>query len=115
MRFCPRIYERENFSINRRSKNGSKQRKAPLLSGIGEPDGAGLARRLNVEQSEADKLLAGERVGYDTARKFVYYFRGVIAQHYIDWDATEAENPLAEETEDSYTKEESEIEGEDAA
>ena len=27
------------------------------------------ARRLNVEQSEADKLLAGERVGYDTARK----------------------------------------------
>ena len=73
------------------------------------------ARRLNVEQSEADKLLAGERVGYDTARKFVYYFRGVIAQHYIDWDATEAENPLAEETEDSYTEEESETEGEDAA
>ena len=30
------------------------------------------ARRLGVEQSEADKLLAGERVGYDTARKFVY-------------------------------------------
>ena len=26
------------------------------------------ARRLRVEQSEADKLLAGERVGYDTAR-----------------------------------------------
>ena len=56
-----------------------------------------------------------ERFGYDTARKFVYYFRGVIAQHYIDWDATEAENPLAEETEDSYTEEESETGGEDAA
>ena len=72
------------------------------------------ARRLRVEQSEADKLLA-ERVGYDTARKFVYYFRGVIAQHYIDWEATEAENPLAEESEDSYTEEGNEAKGEDAA
>ena len=72
------------------------------------------ARRLGVEQSEADKLLAGERVGYDTARKFVYYFRGVIAPHYIDW-ATEAENPLAEESEDSYTEEGNEAKGEDAA
>lgn len=35
------------------------------------------ARRLGVEQSEADKLLSGERVGYDTARKFIYYFNGV--------------------------------------
>ncbi len=63
------------------------------------------ARRLGVEQSEADKLLAGERVGYDTARKFIYYFNGVIAQHYIDWDATKKENPLLE---DSYTESESE-------
>ena len=70
------------------------------------------ARRLGVEQSEADKLLAGERVGYDTAKN---YFQGVIAQHYIDWEATEAENPLAEESEDPYTEEESETEGEDAA
>lgn len=38
------------------------------------------ARRLGVEQSEADKLLSGERVGYDTARKFIYYFNGVIAR-----------------------------------
>lgn len=63
------------------------------------------ARRLGVEQSEVDKLLAGERVGYDTARKFIYYFNGVIAQHYIDWDATKKENPLLE---DSYTESESE-------
>lgn len=63
------------------------------------------ARRLGVEQSEADKLLSGERVGYDTARKFIYYFNGVIAQHYIDWDATKKENPLLE---DSYTESESE-------
>ncbi|MDD6995908.1 MAG: hypothetical protein SPH68_06195 [Candidatus Borkfalkiaceae bacterium] len=28
------------------------------------------ARRLGVEQSEADKLLTGERVGYDNAHEF---------------------------------------------
>ena len=39
----------------------------------------------------------------------------MIAQHYIDWDATEVENPLAEETEDSYTEERNETKGEDAA
>ena len=33
------------------------------------------ARRLSVEQSEADKLLAGERVGYDTARKPICWTR----------------------------------------
>ena len=70
---------------------------------------------MNVEQSEANKLLAGERVGYDTARKFVYYFRGVIAQHYIDWEATEAVNPLAELSEDAYTEEGNETKGEEAA
>ena len=53
--------------------------------------------------------------GKRSSRKFIYYFRGVIAQHYIDWDATEAENPLAEETEDSYTEEGNETKGEDAA
>ena len=37
------------------------------------------------------------------------------AQHYIDWEATEAENPLAEESEDSYTEEGNEAKGEDAA
>ena len=70
---------------------------------------------LGVEQSEADKLLAGERVGYDTAKKFIYYFNGVVAQHYIDWDATKKENPLAEESEDSYTEGEREQSVEDAA
>ena len=53
--------------------------------------------------------------GKRSSRKFIYYFRGVIAQHYIDWDATEVENPLAEESEDSYTEEESETERGDAA
>ena len=72
------------------------------------------AMRLGVEQNEADKLLAGERVGYDTARKFIYYFNGVIAQHYIDWDATKKENPLSEESDDSYTESKSEEIKEDA-
>lgn len=52
------------------------------------------AQLLGVEQSEADKLLAGERVGYDTAKKFIYFFKGEVAQHYIDWDSTGVENPL---------------------
>ena len=52
------------------------------------------AQLLGVEKSEADKLLAGERVGYDTARKFIYFFKGEVAQHYIDGDATGIENPL---------------------
>ena len=72
------------------------------------------ARRLGVEQREADKLLSGERVGYDTARKFIYDFKGVIAQHYIDCDATKKENPLSEESDDSYTESKSEEIKEDA-
>jgi len=72
------------------------------------------ARRLGVERGEGEKLLSGERVGYDTARKFIYYFNGVIAQHYIDWDATKKENPLSEESDDSYTESKSEEIKEDA-
>lgn len=53
------------------------------------------ANMLGIEQCEADKLLNGERVEYDTAHKFIYFFKGELAQHYIDWDATGVENPLA--------------------
>ena len=63
------------------------------------------ARRLRISQSEANKLLSGERVGYDTAKKFIYYFQGVIAQHYIDWESTEAENPLTEDYEENRESE----------
>ena len=39
------------------------------------------ANLLGVDKSEADKLLNGERVGYDTARKFIYFFKAELAQH----------------------------------
>lgn len=52
------------------------------------------AQLLDVDQIEVDKLLAGERVGYDTAKKFIYFFKGEVAQHYIDWDGMGIENPL---------------------
>lgn len=55
------------------------------------------ATLLNIEQSEADKLLNGERVGKDTAHKFIYFFKAELAQHYIDWNAIGVKNPLAEE------------------
>ena len=52
------------------------------------------AQLLDVDRSEVDKLLAGERVGYDTAKKFIYFFKGEVAQHYIDWDGMGIVNPL---------------------
>lgn len=52
------------------------------------------AQLLDVDQKEVDKLLAGERVGYDTAKKFIYFFKGEVAQHYINWDGMGIENPL---------------------
>lgn len=57
------------------------------------------AELLNIEQSEADKLLNGERVGKDTAHNFIYFFKAELAQHYIDWEATGVKNPLAENEE----------------
>ena len=29
-----------------------------------------------------------------TAKKFIYFFKGEVAQHYIDWDGMGIENPL---------------------
>ena len=57
------------------------------------------ANLLGVDKSEADKLLNGERVGYDTARKFIYFFKAELAQHYIDWRATGVKNPLVADNE----------------
>lgn len=57
------------------------------------------ANLIGVDKSETDKLLNGERVGYDTARKFIYFFKAELAQHYIDWQATGVKNPLAEDNE----------------
>ncbi len=65
------------------------------------------AALLNIEQSEADKLLNGERVGQDTAHKFICFFKAELAQHYIDWKATGVKNPLAED--DGYNEENKEV------
>lgn len=56
---------------------------------------AEFAKRLGVEVSEVDKMLSGEPVGYETAKRFIYYMKAHRAQHLIDWKAIGIENPLA--------------------
>lgn len=63
-----------------------------------------LANLLDVDKEEVDKLLNGERVGYDTARKFIYFFKGELAQHYINWEATGAANPLSADTKNKIVR-----------
>lgn len=63
------------------------------------------ARRLGVTVAEVDKMLSGEPVGYDTAKRFIYYLKAHRAQHLVDWEAIGVKNPLAEEIEDDdYTE-----------
>lgn len=47
-------------------------------------------------------MLSGEAVGYDTAKKFIYYLKADRAQHYIDWSAIGVDNPLEKDAEDGY-------------
>ncbi len=60
------------------------------------------ADKLGVDVTEVDKMLGGEAVGYDTARKFVYYLKADRAQHLIDWDKLGVDNPLAKDYADDY-------------
>ena len=39
-------------------------------------------------------MLSGVAVGYETARKFVYFLTANCAQYYIDWQAMGKKNPL---------------------
>lgn len=71
------------------------------------------AALLDIEKSEAEKLISGERVGYDTARKFIFFFKGEVAQHYIDWEATGVKNPLADDMEKSAEEKSEQYEKED--
>lgn len=57
---------------------------------------------LGVETAEVDKMLCGEAVGYDTAKKFIHYLKAARAQHYIDWSVIGVENPLA--ADDMFTE-----------
>lgn len=60
------------------------------------------AAQLGVDITEVDKMLSGEAVGYDTAKKFICHMKADRAQHYIDWSAIGADNPLEKDAEDSY-------------
>ncbi len=55
-----------------------------------------LAREMGVTVAEVEKLLNGETVGEETARRFVYYFGADEAVKMIDWAAIGKENPLNE-------------------
>lgn len=57
------------------------------------------ARKLDVEESEVDKMLSGTPVGIYTARKFIRFFKAEIAQRYIDWETMNIKNPLEEDEE----------------
>lgn len=62
---------------------------------------AEFANKLKVGVTEVDKMLSGEPVGYDTARKFIYYLKAERAQHLVDWEAIGVKNPLTEESENN--------------
>lgn len=52
-----------------------------------------LAREMGVAVAEIEKLLDGEAVNEETARKFIYYFGADEAMKMIDWAAIGKEKP----------------------
>lgn len=52
-----------------------------------------LAREMGVAVAEVEKLLCGEAVNEETARKFIYYFGADEAVKMIDWAAIGKEKP----------------------
>lgn len=55
------------------------------------------AIKLGVDESEVAKMFKGEEISYETARKFVYYFKAGRAQHLIDWNKLGIKNSLAKD------------------
>ena len=55
-----------------------------------------LAQEMCISQAEIEKLLNGETVSEETARRFVYYFGADESAKMIDWSAMGKENPFAE-------------------
>ena len=84
---------------------------------------ADLAHQMGVSLAEVEKMLSGETVGVNTARKFIRYFTADEAQRLIDWEAIGKENPLAceadylpadnEQPDNDYDDEENCFDGED--
>ena len=55
-----------------------------------------LAREMGVTVAEVEKLLNGETVNEETARRFIYYFGADEAVKMIDWAAIGKENPFTD-------------------
>ena len=55
-----------------------------------------LAQEMCISQAEIEKLLNGETVSEETARRFVYYFGADESAKMIDWSAMGKENPFTE-------------------
>lgn len=56
---------------------------------------AQFAAKLKVKKSEVENMLSGQAVGYDTAKKFIYFMKADKAQDFIDWKAINKKNPLS--------------------
>ena len=55
-----------------------------------------LAREMGVTVAEVEKLLNGETVNEETARRFIYYFGADEAVKMIDWAAIGKQNPFTD-------------------
>lgn len=55
------------------------------------------AKKLHLSTDEVEKMLRGEAVGINTARKFINGLSAELAQDLIDWEAIGVSNPLAED------------------
>ena len=55
-----------------------------------------LAREMGVAVGEVEKLLNGETVNEETARRFIYYFGADEAVKMIDWAAIGKQNPFTD-------------------
>ena len=56
---------------------------------------AEFARETGVSVEEVEKMLNGERVGVNTAKRFIAYLGADEAARLIDWKAIGKVNPLA--------------------
>lgn len=55
------------------------------------------AKKLGIGIEDVRRMLCGDKVGFNTARKFIRFFTPEKAQHLIDWEAIGVRNPLSED------------------
>ena len=51
------------------------------------------ANALEIEMEEAYKLLSGDKIGYEFARRFINHYGAEFAHLYIDWKAMGMSDP----------------------